>query len=96
VADGALGMALPSTSQSCSLPASGCQFAKLAQVMRLTTASGTRGSGLGLFYAWLPRRQAEVCCNPPSHSLSELPGPTTTGDRTLTTDERTKRTVTNV
>jgi hypothetical protein len=53
-------------------------------------------SGAGLFYAWLPRRQTEVCCNPPSHSLSDLPGPTTTGYRTLTTDGSTRLPVTTV
>jgi len=28
-----------------------------------------------------PRRQSEVCCDPPSISLPDLPGPTTTGIR---------------
>lgn len=97
MADGALGMALPNTSQSCSLPArGGCRLAKLAQVIRLTLASGTRSSGSGLFYAWLPRRQTKVCCNPPSHSLSETAWADHHRRQALTTDESTRRSVTIV
>jgi hypothetical protein len=89
------GLARPNTFQLCSLPPKRCQDAKLAMhdpkvgawclgpTGPPTSAVGAPRTEVpvGIVLRLAPKTAAEVCYNPPSHSLSELPVPTTSGAR---------------